>query len=90
MGLADSLKETIEKQMNAVSEKLAAAEAQAKAKKARAEADVAGAELEGELLGNLNELKEKLAKGQAYLEELAEAGDEKAEQIKAKISGFFD
>ena len=62
-------------------EQLQAAQAEAKAKKARAEADVAGAELEEELLGRVNELKDKLAQGQAFLQGLADAGDDKIDPI---------
>lgn len=90
MSITDLLKDKLEKQLNALNEKLEAAEAEAKARKAAAEADAAGAELEQELLGRVNELKERLIEGQAYLEELADAGEEKAGDIKARISNFFD
>ena len=90
MSLIDLLREKVEKQVAAVGEQLQAAEAEARAKKARAEADVAGAELEEELLGRVNELKDKLAQGQAYLQELADASDDKIDEIKDRISRFFD
>ncbi|QFU75547.1 hypothetical protein EY643_07720 [Halioglobus maricola] len=89
MSLIDLLKEKIEKQLAVYDEQLEAAHANAKAKKAQAEADLAGADLEEELLSQANEIKEKLAEGQAYLKELAEAGEDKAEEIKAKASSFF-
>ena len=90
MSLMDLMKDKIEKQMAAYDQQLEAAEAEAKARKARAKADVAGAELEEQLLGRVNEIKDKIAEGQAYLKELADAGDDKAEEIKAKIANFFD
>jgi len=90
MGMMDLLRDKIEKQIAAFDQQLEAAEAEARAKKARAEADVAGAELEEQLLGRVNEIKEKIAEGQAYLKELADAGDDKAEEIKGKIASFFD
>ncbi len=90
MSLIDLLREKVEKQVAAVDEQLQAAEAEARAKKARAEADVAGAELEEELLGRVNELKDKLAQGQAYLQELADAGDDKIDEMKERISRLFD
>ena len=90
MSLVDLLKEKIEKQLSAYDEQLEAAQADAKARKAKAEADVAGAELEEELLSQVNDLKKKIAEGQAYLKELSEAGDEKAEEIKSKVASFFD
>jgi chromosome segregation ATPase len=90
MSIVDLLREKIEKQMASMDEQLEAAEAKAKARKARAEADVAGAELEQELLSKVNEIKAKMAEGQDYLKELAEAGDDKAEEIKTKIASFFD
>ncbi len=90
MSIADLLKEKVEKQLNALKEQLEAAEADAKAKQAAAEAHAAGAELQKELLGKINDLKDKLVEGQAYLAELADAGDEKSRQIKDKISEFFD
>jgi hypothetical protein len=90
VSITDLLKEKIEKQLSALNEQLEAAEADAKAKKAAAEADAAGAELQKELLSRVNDLKDKLVEGQAYLAELADAGDEKSQQIKAKIATFFD
>lgn len=89
MSLIDLLKEKVEKQLAAYDEQLEAAEAKAKAKKAEAEADVAGAELEQQFLTEVNGIKDKMAEGQAYLQELAEAGDDKAEDIKSKIASFF-
>ena len=90
MSLLDLLKDKVEKQMSAYNERLEAAEAGAKARKAQAEADVAGAELEQQILGEVNQLKDKLAEGQAFLQELADAGDEKADELKSKIANFFD
>ena len=90
MSIVDLLREKIERQLAALDEQLAAAEAEAKAKKAQAQADVATAELEQELLTRVNELKEKLVEGRAYLQELADAGEEIAEQLRGRIAGFFD
>ena len=90
MSITDLLKDKMEKQLTSLNEQLEAAEAQAKAKKAAAEADAANAELEQELLGRVHELKEKMKEGQAYLAELADAGEDKAEEIKAKIASYFD
>ena len=90
MSLIDMLKEKVEKQLAALDEQLQAAQAEARAKKARAEADAAGAELEEELLARVNDLKDRLAQGQAYLQELSDAGDEKVDEIKDKITRFFD
>ncbi|MDJ0879304.1 MAG: hypothetical protein QNI86_11875 [Halieaceae bacterium] len=90
MGIADLLIEKIEKQMAAMNERLEAAEAEARAHRAEAESELAGAQLEEELLGRVNDLKDRIAEGKAYLQELAEAGDEKAEEMKTRISRFFD
>lgn len=90
VSLIDLLKEKVEKQLAAYDEQLEAAQAKAKARKAKAEADVAGAELEQQFLTEVNEIKDKMAEGQAYLQELAEAGEEKAEDIKQKVTSFFD
>jgi chromosome segregation ATPase len=90
VSITDLMKDKLEKQLGALNEKLEAAEAEAKARKAAAEADAAGAELEKELLGKVNDLKDKLAEGQAYLAELADSGEEKADEIKARIARFFD
>jgi hypothetical protein len=84
------LKEKVEKRLSALNEQLEAAEAEAKAKKAKAEADAVDAELEQELYAKVNDLKEKLAEGQVYLQDLADAGEDKAEQLKASINRFFD
>jgi hypothetical protein len=89
MSLVDLLREKIEKQMAAYDEQLEAAQAKAKAKKAQAEADAAGAELEEQFFTQVNDLKDKMAEGQAYLKELADSGEDKAEEIKAKAASFF-
>ena len=90
MSLIDLLKEKVEKQLAAYDEQLEAAQAKAKAKKAQAEADAAGADLEQQLLSEINDIKEKMAEGQVYLQDLADVGEDKAEEIKAKIASFFD
>jgi hypothetical protein len=90
VSLIDLLKEKLEKQLAAYDEQLEAAQAKAKAKKAQAEADVAGAQLEQQFLTEINDIKDKMAEGQAYLQELAEAGEDKAEEIKLKVASFFD
>lgn len=90
MSLIDLLKEKVEKQLAAYDEQLEAAQAKAKARKARAEADAADAELEQQLLAQVNDIKDKMAEGQAYLQELTEAGEDKAEEIKGKLASFFD
>jgi hypothetical protein len=90
MSLIDLLKEKVEKQMAAYGEQLDAAQAKAKAKKAQAEADVAGADLEEQFLTQVNDIKDKMTEGQAYLKELAETTEDKAEEIKAKASSFFE
>ena len=90
MSLIDLLKEKVEKQMAAYDEQLEAAQATAKAKKAQAEADAAGADLEEQLLIRVNEIKEKMAEGQAYLKELADSGEDKAEEIKTRAARFFE
>ena len=89
MSLIDLLKEKVEKQMAAYDVQLEAAQAKAKAKKAKAESDAAGAELEQQFLTEVNDIKDKMAEGRAYLQELAEAGDDKADEIKSKITSFF-
>ena len=90
MSLIDLLKQKAEKQMAAYDERLEAAQSKAKAKKAQAEADAAGADLEEQFFAEVNEIKDKMAEGQAYMKELAEAGEDKAEEIKAKFSSFFE
>lgn len=90
MSLIDLLKQKVEKQMAAYDEQLEAAQSKAKAKKAQAEADVAGADLEEQFLTQVNEIKDKMAEGQAYLKELADAGEDKAEEFKVKAASFFE
>lgn len=67
MSLIDLMKEKVEKQLAAYDEQLEAAQAKAKAKKAQAEADAAGADLEEQFLTQVNNIKDKMAEGQAYL-----------------------
>ena len=57
---------------------------------AEAKAEVAGAELEEELLGKVNQLKEKIGEGKAYLQELADASDDRVEEIRARVAEYFD
>ena len=90
MSLIELLKEKVEKQMAAYDEQLEAAQAKARAKKAQAESDAAGAELEEQFFTQVNDIKDKMAEGQAYLKELADAGEDKAEEIKAKAASFFE
>ncbi len=89
MSLIDQIKEKIEKQMAAYDEQLEAAQAKAKAKKAQAQADAAGADLEEQVLTQINDIKDKMAEGRAHLKDLADAGEDKAEEIKAKAASFF-
>lgn len=90
MSLIELLKEKVERQMAAYDEQLEAAQAKAKARKAQAEADAAGADLEQQFLAEVNNIKDKMAEGQVYLQELADAGEEKAEEIKLKVASYFD
>ena len=90
MKLIDLLKQKVEKQMAAYDEQLEAAQSKAKAKKAQAEADVAGADLEEQFLIQVNDIKDKMAEGRAYLKELTEAGEDKVEEVKAKFASFFE
>ena len=90
MSLIELLKEKVEKQIAAYDQQLEAAQAKAKARKAKAEADVAGADLEEQFLSQVNDIKDKMAEGQAYLKELADAGEDKADEIKAKAASFFE
>lgn len=89
MSLTQLLKEKIERQLAAYDEQLEAAQAKAKARKAQAEADAADAELEQQFLAEVNDIKDKMAEGQVYLQELADAREEKAEEIKSKLASFF-
>jgi hypothetical protein len=90
MNIVELLRERVEKQLKALDQRLEAAEAEARAKKAEAESELAGAELEEKLLTRVNDLKDRIAEGQAYLRELADASDDRAREIRGKISRFFD
>ncbi len=90
MSITDLLREKVEKQLAAMNERLDAAEAEARARRAEAESELAGAELQEELLTRVNDLKDKIAEGQAYLQQLADAGDDIADDIKGRINRFFD
>jgi hypothetical protein len=86
MGLTDLLKDKIEKQLDSWSADLDAAEKKARAKEAKAELDAADAQLEQDMLGKVSELKDKIAEGRSYLQELLGGGDDKAEEIEKKYS----
>ena len=51
---------------------------------AKAELDAADAQLEQDLLGKVSELKDKIAEGRNYLEELLGGDDDKAEEVEKK------
>lgn len=89
MDLRKLLKDKIEKQLESWNAELEASEAKARARHAEAEADVADAELDKELWGRINDLKDRVAKGRRYLADLKDAGDEKAEQLKSKVSDLL-
>lgn len=86
MSLADLLKEKIEKQLDSWSADLEAAEGKAQAKEKKAELDAADAQFEKELLGKIGDLRDKISEGRAYLEELLDAADDKAEELKKKYA----
>lgn len=90
MALTDLLKEKLEKQLTSWDAELEAAQAKAKARQAEAEAEAADAELDEAIWSRVNELKDKLADGRRYLADLADAGEDKAEQVKAKVAALFD
>ena len=90
MSIASQLREQLEKQLALANERLNAAQAEAKAKKAQAEADMASAELEEEVLQTISDLRARVEQGQAYLQELLEAGDEKAGELRERLENFFD
>ena len=90
MSLTELLKEQVEKRIASWNTQLEAAEAKAKARQAEAEADAAEAELEQELWSSIKDMKQKVSEGQAFLAELAEAGEDKAEQLKARLREFLD
>ena len=89
MDLRRLLSEKIEKQIESWNAEIEAREAKARARHAEAEAEAADAELEKELWARVNELKEKVKQGRRYLDELVDAGDEKLERIKARVSDLF-
>ena len=82
MSILEQLRETLEKQLAAADERLNVAQAKAKARKANAQADAVGAELKEEMLEKVNQLKDKIGEGSAYLAELAESSDERPKHIK--------
>lgn len=90
MGLTDLLKDKIEKQLESWQADLDAAEVKARAREAKAEAEAADAKLEKEVLGKINELKEKIAQGSIYLEELLGGDDDRAEEIEKKYRKLED
>ena len=90
MELSKLLKDKIEKQIESWNAEIEAGEAKARARQAEAEAEAADAELESELWGRVKDLRDRVSQGRAYLEELAEAGDDKVQQIKTKVADLFD
>ena len=90
MALRTLLKEKIEKQITSWNAEIEAAESKARARQAHAEAEAADAELEKELWGRVKELRAKVRQGRDYLADLADASEETAERIKAKLASLFD
>lgn len=89
MDLRKLLTDKIQKQLDSWNAEIDASEAKAKARYAQAEAEAADAELEKELWARVNELKKKVQSGREYLDDLKDAGAEKTEQIKRKVSDFL-
>lgn len=90
MSLAEMLREQLEKRIESWNTQIDAAEAKAKARQAAAEADASSAEIEQELWAKAQDLREKVNEGKAYLDELAQAGEDKTEQLKAKLRSLLD
>ncbi len=90
MSLADLLREQLEKRIESWNSQIDAAEAKAKARQAKAEADASSAELEQELWAKAQDLRDKVNQGRAFLDELADAGEAHAEQLKAKLRQLLD
>lgn len=90
MSLADLLREQLEKRIESWNTQIDAAEAKARARQAEAEADASSAELEQELWARAQELRAKVNEGKAYMDELARAGEDKTEQLKAKLRKLLD
>jgi hypothetical protein len=90
MDLGTNLKEKLERKIDSWNAELEAAEAKAKARQARAESEAADAELETQLWGRVKALRERVRQGRAMLEQLADAGEDKAREIKAKVARLFD
>ena len=90
MSLSQLLKDQLEKRIASWNTQIEAAESKARARQAEAEADAASAELEQELWRSVKEMKQKVSEGQAFLAELADAGEDKAEQLKARLRSLLD
>jgi hypothetical protein len=90
MSLADLLREQLEKRIESWNSQIDAAEAKARARQAEAEADASSAELEQELWARAQSLRERVNEGRAYLDELAQAGEDKTEQLKAKLRKLLE
>ena len=90
MSLADLLREQLEKRIESWNSQIDAAEAKAKARQAKAEADASSAVLEQELWAKAQDLRDKVNQGRAFLDELADAGEARTEQLKAKLRKLLD
>lgn len=90
MSLAELLREQLEKRIESWNTQIDAAEAKARARHAAAEADAASAELEQEMWNRAQDLREKVRQGRDYLDELARAGEDRAEQLKARLRELLD
>jgi len=90
MALIELLKEQVEKRIESWNTQIDAAEAKARARQAAAEADASSAELEQELWAKAQDLRQKVDEGRAFLDELARAGEDRAEQLKAKLRKLLD
>ena len=90
MSLTDLLREQLEKRIESWNTQIDAAEAKARARQAEAEADASSAELEQELWARAQDLRAKVKEGKAYMDELAQAGEDKTEQLKAKLRQLLE
>jgi len=84
-----SIKQNLEKQLQARLDEWKAeidqAEAKAGGEKARAEAEKADAEVQKQLWSKVDDLKKKVTSAQQRLDELRKLGEDKAASIKGEI-----
>jgi hypothetical protein len=85
MGIRKAFEEKVSAQLDEWNSEIEKLEAESKAERAKADADKADAELQREVYGRIDELRNKIDGARKRLHEMRDAGDEAWEGLKGNL-----